>query len=417
MINGTRCSSCSRRRSTACPRSCAPPAGCSRSARSSSPRSGARATRSSTPPARGPSAWCSAPRSCGPPSTRARRSSTTAEAEARRLRHEAEDYCDQKLAQLRDRARHATLKTVQAGRERAARSPPRPADARRRRCRGRRRVDEAGVLRPGRLTCRRPPGRSVVGVADLLRRPGVATARQRLEVPRSTALRSSTSAGARRCDGRRRRRARVARTTASSSTGTVRRRGRASAGAASDRPAASSSVEVSEVFEPRPASRARPTRSTATRSTSSRWSRDAVAARAAAGAAVRRRTARACAPTLRRRARTPGRLRVRTEPSATPGGRPSTCCASCGHDRRPGRFDRWPRSARYPATGPTDGQDHDGRPQEEDLQGQEPQPAGLGLDARRAGPQHLPALRRRQAPHVVCGNCGWYDGRQAIDVD
>jgi ribosomal protein L32 len=22
-----------------------------------------------------------------------------------------------------------------------------------------------------------------------------------------------------------------------------------------------------------------------------------------------------------------------------------------------------------------------------------------------------------KVPHVVCGNCGWYHGRQAIDVD
>ena len=31
--------------------------------------------------------------------------------------------------------------------------------------------------------------------------------------------------------------------------------------------------------------------------------------------------------------------------------------------------------------------------------------------------QRLPAVRRDQAPAHVCGNCGWYDGRQAIDVD
>ena len=34
-----------------------------------------------------------------------------------------------------------------------------------------------------------------------------------------------------------------------------------------------------------------------------------------------------------------------------------------------------------------------------------------------AGPQRLPALRRAKRPHIVCGNCGWYHGRQAIDVD
>ncbi len=57
----------------------------------------ARPTTSSTPPAPRPSGWCSAPRSCGPPSSAARQIVDEAEAEARRLRHEAEDYCDQKL--------------------------------------------------------------------------------------------------------------------------------------------------------------------------------------------------------------------------------------------------------------------------------------------------------------------------------
>ena len=60
----------------------------------------------------------------------------------------------------------------------------------------------------------------------------------------------------------------------------------------------------------------------------------------------------------------------------------------------------------------------DGRPQEEDLEGEEPQPPGLGLEARRARPQHSArAAARAKLPHVVCGNCGWYGGRQAIDVD
>ena len=28
-----------------------------------------------------------------------------------------------------------------------------------------------------------------------------------------------------------------------------------------------------------------------------------------------------------------------------------------------------------------------------------------------------PQCHATKLPHVVCGNCGWYAGRQAIDVD
>ena len=28
-----------------------------------------------------------------------------------------------------------------------------------------------------------------------------------------------------------------------------------------------------------------------------------------------------------------------------------------------------------------------------------------------------PQCRQVKLPHVVCGNCGWYGGRQAIDVE
>lgn len=28
-----------------------------------------------------------------------------------------------------------------------------------------------------------------------------------------------------------------------------------------------------------------------------------------------------------------------------------------------------------------------------------------------------PRCNAVKLPHVVCGNCGWYGGRQAIDVD
>ena len=28
-----------------------------------------------------------------------------------------------------------------------------------------------------------------------------------------------------------------------------------------------------------------------------------------------------------------------------------------------------------------------------------------------------PQCRQAKTPHVVCANCGWYGGRQAIEVD
>jgi cell division septum initiation protein DivIVA len=52
----------------------------------------------------------------------ARQTVDTAEDEARRLRHEAEDYCDQKLAQF-EIVLDRTLKTVRAGRERLTATP------------------------------------------------------------------------------------------------------------------------------------------------------------------------------------------------------------------------------------------------------------------------------------------------------
>ena len=52
----------------------------------------------------------------------ARRLVEEAEAESRRLRHEAEDYCDHKLAQF-EIVLDRTIKTVQAGRARLHQSP------------------------------------------------------------------------------------------------------------------------------------------------------------------------------------------------------------------------------------------------------------------------------------------------------
>ena len=59
----------------------------------------------------------------------ARRTVDDARDEARRLRHEAEDYCDQKLAAF-EIVLERTIKTVQAGREKLSVIPPPPADGR-----------------------------------------------------------------------------------------------------------------------------------------------------------------------------------------------------------------------------------------------------------------------------------------------
>lgn len=57
----------------------------------------------------------------------ARRVVEAARDEARRLRMEAEDYCDQKLAAF-EVVLDRTIKTVSAGREKLAYTPPRPDD-------------------------------------------------------------------------------------------------------------------------------------------------------------------------------------------------------------------------------------------------------------------------------------------------
>jgi regulator of protease activity HflC (stomatin/prohibitin superfamily) len=57
----------------------------------------------------------------------ARRTVDDARDEARRLRHEAEDYCDQKLAAF-EIVLERTIKTVQAGRDKLSVIPPPPAD-------------------------------------------------------------------------------------------------------------------------------------------------------------------------------------------------------------------------------------------------------------------------------------------------
>jgi vacuolar-type H+-ATPase subunit H len=57
----------------------------------------------------------------------ARRTVEDAREEARRLRHEAEDYCDQKLASF-EIVLERTIKTVHAGREKLSVTPPPPLE-------------------------------------------------------------------------------------------------------------------------------------------------------------------------------------------------------------------------------------------------------------------------------------------------
>jgi len=59
----------------------------------------------------------------------------------------------------------------------------------------------------------------------------------------------------------------------------------------------------------------------------------------------------------------------------------------------------------------------DGSPQEEDLEVEEPKPARVGLDAGGSSRSLCPQCNRAKLPHVVCPHCGWYKGRQAVEVN
>ena len=60
----------------------------------------------------------------------------------------------------------------------------------------------------------------------------------------------------------------------------------------------------------------------------------------------------------------------------------------------------------------------DGSSEEEDLQGKGPLPTGFGVGTARSGTQsRCPQCSHAKTPHVVCPNCGWYKGRQAIEVN
>ncbi|MGH9183293.1 MAG: hypothetical protein ACRDZ9_05690 [Acidimicrobiales bacterium] len=75
----------------------------------------------------------------------ARRTVEEAQNEARRLRHQAEDYCDQKLAQF-EIVLDRTLKTVLAGRSRLQTAPEAQDEAKPKEAEG---ADEAGPYRGG----------------------------------------------------------------------------------------------------------------------------------------------------------------------------------------------------------------------------------------------------------------------------
>ena len=372
----------------------------------------------------------------------------TAEAEARRLRHEVRGLLRPEAGQLRDRARAHDEAGGRRPREAAGPNllatadethrldlPPRPTAATERLLRPRH-GDE--FFDQDDASCAWPAPAPVV---DVVRAPAPPRRRARA-CTRRRAARRAVDARPRRCPttGPVAHRPACSRRSAaaSSSTGTVpcavagrlpplpragRGRGR--------RPRSRRSSSAT-----RP--RARPTRSPASTSTSSRWS--------ATPCCWPCRWPRCAGPTARARPRAvPHRRRPTTsaatrdprwaaldEPHVRPAaGPPSSALPSDGW-RRPLRPEHpapatLSRRVRRRARGRRRRADshrhhrgiHDhGRPQEEDLQGQEPQPPGLGLDAEGAGrAASARAAAPTKLPHVVCGNCGWYHGRQAIDVD
>ena len=130
----------------------------------------------------------------------AQRTVEEADDEARRLRHEAEDYCDQKLAGF-EIVLERTIKTVQAGREKLQVTPLPPAG-------GRPTIgavepgERRAVLRPGPVRETgpgetRPMGPLVVNVADLAPPTG-ARRHERLSAPSLAGLAVVGTAGCRR---------------------------------------------------------------------------------------------------------------------------------------------------------------------------------------------------------------------------
>ena len=152
----TRCSTCSTRRSSACPTRCGRPAGCSRTATSSSTRT-QREADDILAAARG-QAERMVQRSevMKAAEAKARRIVDNARAEAGRLRNEADDFCDKRLAQLETVLERTMTVISRAAPSCAARRRGIAALGRFRhvRWRGRRRATRArrsvlGLLRPG----------------------------------------------------------------------------------------------------------------------------------------------------------------------------------------------------------------------------------------------------------------------------
>ena len=142
-------------------------------------------------------------------------------------------------------------------------------------------------------------------------------------------------------------------------------------------------------------SRARPTRSTATSSTSS------------SSCATR------CCSSCRSRRRAPCRLRARPVPAVRRRRRRSPDADAGTGPTRGG-----PRSSELDLSQHTDRGAPDGRPEAQDPTGEDARsaaPANWRLDA--PARSLCPNCGAVKLPHIVCGNCGWYRGRQVIDVD
>ena len=267
----------------------------------------ARPTTSSRPPGPRPSGWCSAPRSCGPPSSGPARSWRRPRATPAAVRHETEDFVDQRLASfeiLLDRL----PKTVAAGREKLAigvpaRDAPEPDPTRSSATRLLRPGPVTGQLSRARGRCRaRCSSTSPSSCADPASRAGRSASRSP-----SDGLAVARLGRARRRPDRRRRRPREPERRHRRHRPGVGAVGRRVPALPRRRPAARSTCSVQELYQATPRRATTPSPSTATSSTSSRWSREALLLELPAGPAVPPRLRRAV-PRVRRR---PQRRRLR----------------------------------------------------------------------------------------------------------